>query len=274
MPRNPIEIVEAGTRQPPQPAGLLKEPVGELERVAPSRPAAEHHGEQLVVTEPDGAKALQLLARTVVLSDGFHLYSNLMSRSSLREAPLRLLLALPLFFIAACAAPPNREIGDAQNALKAAKEAGAEKYAAGPFDLASESYRLANEAVLNGDYRLALNKALESREHSQNAIRLSSDVNIRARQQATDTMADVAALLVETSSRIEQAERAGASRRVVTEARRALGQVTASVQEASAAMKANEFATAQPILDRVKARLEKTLGSLRAATPQSSKRRP
>ena len=197
-----------------------------------------------------------------------------MSRPSSLEAPLRwLILALPLFFLAACAAPPNKEIGEAQKALQAAKDAGAERYAFESYKAAAESYRVANEAVLNGDYRLALAKALESREHSQIATRDASDENVRAREQANQSFADVAALFGQISTRLEAADRAGAPRRVITDARRTLTQVNDNVQEARAAVKANQFAKAQPILATVKARLEKTLAALEAATPQSSKRR-
>jgi hypothetical protein len=197
-----------------------------------------------------------------------------MSRPSLREAIPRLaLLALTFLLHAACAAPPNKEIGDAEKALKAAKDAGAERYAPESYKTAAESYRLANKAVLDGDYRLALNKALESREYSLIAARQSSDENVRAREQVNQLLADVAALLARTSSRLEPAERAGAPRKVITDARRTLTQVSGSVQEASAAVKANEFAKAQPILLAVKGRLEKALASLETAISQSSKRR-
>jgi len=74
-----------------------------------------------------------------------------------------------MLLVTACAAPPNREIADAQQALAAAKAAGAERYASDTYRAATEAYRLANEAVGTGDYRLALNRALESRAHAQTA---------------------------------------------------------------------------------------------------------
>lgn len=196
-----------------------------------------------------------------------------MSRSLPRVASLSWVL-LALFLVHACAAPPNKEIADAQNAIKAAQAAGAEKHAREPYAAATEAYRLANEAVLAGDYRLALDRALESRDHAQLATRQASDLNIRARDQAHQAMADVAESLANTALRIETADRAGAPRRVIVDARRTLTQASTDVQEASAALKKEEFANAVRILSGVKPRLDKTVASLKAATPQSSKRRP
>src|SRR5688572_5406 len=82
---------------------------------------------------------------------------------------------LAMLLVTACAAPPNREIADAQQALAAAKAAGAERYASDTYRAATEAYRLANEAVGTGDYRLALNRALESRDHAQRASRTAED---------------------------------------------------------------------------------------------------
>jgi hypothetical protein len=171
-----------------------------------------------------------------------------------------------------CAAPPNKEIGDALNALKSAKAAGADRFAAESYAAAADAYRLANEAVLDGDYRLALNRALESREHAQTAVRQAADVNIRARSGVHQAMTDVAMLFAQVTSKIQEAERAGTPRGSIANARNALAQVSGSVQEAGTAMNAEEFARAEPILAEVKERLNKTLESLEAGMPQSQRR--
>jgi hypothetical protein len=195
-----------------------------------------------------------------------------MSRRFPREASVRwILLTLPLLH-AACAAPPNKEIGDAQNALKAAQSAGAEQYAKVAYDAASNAYRVANQAVGDGDYRKALDQALESQRHAQEALRLSSDLNLRSRDDVQLLITDVATLQALATSRIDAAERAGVPRRTVGDARRSLVQVSGDVQKAGAAIKVQEFAKALPILQAVKARLEKTLKSVEAAMPQSAKR--
>jgi hypothetical protein len=197
-----------------------------------------------------------------------------MFRSWFQGASAPCVLLASCLTVAGCAAPPNQEIGDAQKALKAAQAAGAEEYARKTYDLAAESYRRANQAVLDGEYRLALSKALESREYSQQAIRQASDLNVRTREQVHQQLTDVAQLLADTALRIESAGRAGASARVVADARRTMTRVTADLQKAIAALGSEEFVKARPILDGIKGRLQKTLAALDAATPQSSKRRP
>jgi Domain of unknown function (DUF4398) len=183
-----------------------------------------------------------------------------------------LLVTLPLL-CSACAAPPNKEIVDAQNALKAAQAAGAAEYAPDEYADAEDAYRRANVAVTAGDYRLALNYALESREHAQNASRQSADGNVRARDEAQRLMADVAGLLARTAALTEEAERANVPPRVVREARQSLAQVNGDVQKAGAAMAQKNYVGARPLLLGVKERLEKTNASVQRVMPQSSKRR-
>ena len=177
--------------------------------------------------------------------------------------------------MSACAAPPNKEIADAQQALDAARAAGAERYAPKEFASAADAYKQANQAVLAGDYRLALNRALESRDHALTATRESADIQERVRDEVQRALADVATLLAQAGSRIEAAERARVQTRAIREARQAVAQVNGDVQKASASIKAEDYASAQPVLARVKGRLEAAIASLEKAMPaQSQRRRP
>jgi hypothetical protein len=173
-----------------------------------------------------------------------------------------LVLSAALFTTFACTAPPNREIGDAEEALKAAKAAGAEHYAPESYAQAAEAYRLANEAVLSGDYRLALSRALESREHSQSATRESADVHARTRDEVLRSMTDVATLLARAGAELESAERRRVPRSLVREVRDTLALVDVDVQKASAAIDQQDFASAKGTLTDVKTRLDKALASL------------
>jgi hypothetical protein len=187
-----------------------------------------------------------------------------------RATALSWLLAASL--LPACAAPPNREIADAQAALAVARTAGAERYAAKSYEAAAHAYKLANEAVMAGDYRLALNRAIESREQAQNAARESADLHARARDEVQRAMTDVATLQAEAAARAEAAERAGTSRRVVREAHQVMAEVNGDVQEAGAAIAAQDYAGAQPLLEAVKGRLQKVIASLDAARASQTKK--
>jgi hypothetical protein len=187
-----------------------------------------------------------------------------------RATVLICLLAASVF--AACAAPPNKEIGDAQAALAAARAAGAERYAPTTYQAAATAYKLANDAVMAGDYRLALNRALESRDQAQTAARESADEQKRARDETERALLDMATLLSEAGSKADEAERARVPRRVVREARQVLAEVNDDVQKAGTAIKAEDYATAQPLLIAVKARLEKIIATLTAAMPVQSRK--
>ena len=173
----------------------------------------------------------------------------------------------------ACAAPPNREIADAQNALAAARAAGAERHAPDAYGAAADAYRLANEAVMAGDYRLALNHALESRQRAEDAARESDDAQDRARADVQRSMVDVATSLALAGARIVDADRAGAPRQTIRALQEAVAEVNDDVQKAGAAMNAEDYAGAEPLLVSVKSRLDDVLRRLDEAIAAQSKKR-
>jgi hypothetical protein len=180
---------------------------------------------------------------------------------------------LPLLvFVAACGTPPHKEMDQAQGAIDAARAAGADRYAETEFQAATESLKLAEDAVAQRDYRLALNHALQSRESAQNAARDAAETRARIRGEVERSMAEVAALLAQANGSLAAAEKARVPRRTLTPAREALAQVNESVQKAGAAMKADDYGAAQPALTGVRERIEKVIADLAAAMPQSSRR--
>src|SRR5688500_10357092 len=80
-----------------------------------------------------------------------------------------LLFSVSLFV--ACAAPPTREMDQAQGSIDAARAAGADRYATEQYDAAVKALQNAQEAVGQRDYRLALNYALDSRDRAQRAAK-------------------------------------------------------------------------------------------------------
>jgi hypothetical protein len=184
--------------------------------------------------------------------------------------PAWLLLAL---VTAACGTPPHKEMDQAQGAIDTARAAGADRYATRELDAATASLALANDAVAQRDYRLALNHALESREQAQNAAREAADARARIRGEVERSMAEIAALLAQVNARLDNAAAARLPRRAVTDARRALVQVNARVQEAGEAMEADDYLAAQPALKGVKEEIERIIGALDAASAQSARRR-
>jgi hypothetical protein len=174
---------------------------------------------------------------------------------------------------AACGTPPHKEMDQAQGAIDAARAAGADRYATEEFEAAIASLALANDAVAQRDYRLALNHALESREQAQNAAREAADARARVRGEVERSMAEIAALLTQADARLDGTAAARLPRRVVADARRDLAQVNERVQKAGAAIAADDYLAAQPALEGVQADIQQIIATLDAATAQSSRRR-
>ena len=98
---------------------------------------------------------------------------------------------LVLVLLAACGTPPHKEMDQAQGAIDTARAAGADRYAPDEFRAAERSLTLANEAVGQRDYRLALNHALESREQAQTSARLAAEAQARLRGDVERARAEI-----------------------------------------------------------------------------------
>jgi hypothetical protein len=188
------------------------------------------------------------------------------------RSPAKAFLLVALL-AAACGTPPHKEMDQAQGAIDAARAAGADRYATTEFEAATASLKLADGAVAQRDYRLALNHALESRDHAQNAAREAADNRARIRGEVERSMAEVAGLLAQANGALTAAEKTRVPRRTLTAAREALAAVNGEVQKAGAAMKADDYMTAQPPMAGIKERIENIIASLDAAMTQSSRRR-
>lgn len=181
---------------------------------------------------------------------------------------------LALVLLTACGTPPHKEIDQAQGAIDAARAAGADRLATEEFNAATTSLKLANDAVGQRDYRLALNHALESREHAQNAARLAAETHGRLRGDVERAMAEVTALIAQANGRLTTAERTSrVSRRVVADARRSLATVNSDVQKAGAAAEAQDFAAAQALLSGAKKQISQVITRLDTALRGQNTRR-
>jgi hypothetical protein len=158
----------------------------------------------------------------------------------------------------ACTSPPNKEMDQAQGAIDAARAAGAEQYASTEFAAATTALKSANDAVEQGDYRLALNHAIDSREQAQNAARVAADTRARVRGDVEREMAEVNALITQINAWIASpaAARTPRTRRTALQA---VTQSTADVQKAGSAIKSDDYAGAQKLLAASKERLQKVL---------------
>lgn len=175
--------------------------------------------------------------------------------------------------ISACADPPNKEIDQAQGAIDAARAAGGERYAATEYAAATASLQSANDAVALRDFRLALNHALASREHAQNAAREAADGKARTGAEVERTMAEIAGLLAQANTQITAAQRARVPEGLLREPAAEIEAVNAVVQKAGEAVNADDYLGAQAMIQGVKDRIQKSIAAIDAATTSQSARR-
>ena len=175
--------------------------------------------------------------------------------------------------LSACAEPPTTEMDRAQGAIDAARAAGAEQYATVEYSAATAALKSSHDAVAAGDYRLALNYALESHEHAQNAARETADTKARLRAEVERTVTEITALVAAGQARIAAAGRAGGARRVLTPATDALAAASASLQKAGEAVAAGNYVAASAALEGVKEGAEKALTTLDGASRSPSVQR-
>ena len=174
--------------------------------------------------------------------------------------------------VTACGDPPNKEMDQAQGAIDAARAVGADRYATTEYTAATDALKRAQDLVAQRDYRQALNEALDSREHAQNAAREAADARAQLRGEVERDMAQIAALIAEANTRLAAATRSRTPRRVLDGPRTDLAAVDQSVQKAGAAMRADDYLAARTALQGVKERIEQALKALETPAVQSSRR--
>ena len=152
-----------------------------------------------------------------------------------------------------CAAPPSKEMDQAQGAIDAARAAGADRYAATEYSAATDALRNANEAVLVRDYRLALNHALESREHAQNAARLGAETQAKVRADFERSMGEINALMATARARLLDARATRVANRLLTQPSADIASAEAALQKSSGAMLSAVAITTGKILAAVAA---------------------
>jgi hypothetical protein len=110
---------------------------------------------------------------------------------------------LILFALAgACAEPPTKERHQADGAVAAAKAADAATYAPASLQAAEDALKRYDEAVAQGDYRLALNYAIDARDRAYEAAKQASNDKAAARSQAERLATEFEVLLKRAVARV------------------------------------------------------------------------
>jgi hypothetical protein len=104
-----------------------------------------------------------------------------------------------------CAEPPTKERHQADGAVAAAKAADAATYAPETLHAAEEALKNYDDAVARGDYRLALNYAIDARDRAYEAAKQASNDKAAARSQAERLATEFEVLLKRAETRLSAA---------------------------------------------------------------------
>jgi len=186
--------------------------------------------------------------------------------------------SLPACLVAAllaigCGDPPNREINQAQGAIDAARAAGADQYATTEYTAAVDALKSAQDAVGQRDYRLALDRAIESRERAQIAARDGANSKAQVRGEVERMMAEIATLVAQANVRLDAAGKARVSARMLREPTEAVAAINAEMQKAGEAIRAGDYLSARRLLENLKDRIQNTIAAIDAAMAQQAGRR-
>ncbi len=169
--------------------------------------------------------------------------------------------------------PPEKEMQQAQGALDAARAAGAETYAADEYTAAQQALANAREAVTQRDYRLALDRALDSRERAQEAARQAADGKAAARVDADRALSAAQTALDEAASRLNAAEAKKVPARLLDAPAKSIDTAQNGLQEARALFEKGEYRQVPERAKAATASLPEVLEQIAAAQAPPARRR-
>jgi hypothetical protein len=185
-----------------------------------------------------------------------------------------LAVLLPLVLVAACSAPPQKEIDLAQGALDAARAAGAEQYAPEEFSAAAAALQQAHEAVAQGDYRLALTQAIDAHARAQDAAKGAADGKARARGDAEAAIGAATASITQLKNRLAAPDIERLTAKDTAGARQAAGEAEAAVQKAREAIKTEDYLRAREVVKDIPARITAEILAIDALAAKRAARTP
>ena len=182
-------------------------------------------------------------------------------------------VAVAVTAMAACGDPPDKELQQARDAIESARGAGADLYAREEFGAAEAALKNATDAVDQRDYRLALNRALDARERAQNAAKEAVTRKAAVRADASRALAVAGRAVDDARAKLKSAEAARTPARVLTPARRAIGDADLGVQEARTAFGQGAYASVIESANAITTRLRGVVRDLDGAAAPAPRRR-
>ena len=192
----------------------------------------------------------------------------------LARAVVPLVVLFMVVFTVGCGAePPNKEMNQAHGAIDAARAAGADRVAAAEFAAAVDALKKSEDAVAAGDYRLALNHALDSREQAQNASKLAVEGRANSRGEAERAIAEAATLLARAETQLKDSDLAKVPAARLKSARATVERSRQSLQEARSALAGADYVRVKTALGAISSELQAALNQIDAAASPATPRR-
>lgn len=192
--------------------------------------------------------------------------------STTRRRRLALALLCLMGPLVGCAAPPTKELSQAEGAIAAARAAGAAAYATADLQAAEATLARAHAEVTERDFRAALGHALDASARAQVAATAAVEQRVKARLAADQTLDDFATLIEKLDAALATPE----AKRVPAPARRsaaaAVTTALTALREAREAVERDDLAVLRTIPAR-KATLDAALASLVPPPPRPARRR-
>jgi hypothetical protein len=178
------------------------------------------------------------------------------------------LVVVASWLMASCGGtPPDKEIQQAQQAIDAARVAGADTYAKDEFAASQASLVRAKAAVEARDYRQALNDSLDARDRAQTAAKAAADARTLARTTADRLLHDTALSIIDLQNQVRLAGAARKPPRLLATARRTITDAERRVQEARTAFGNADFQKVLDLLTPISQRLAESSRALTGPAP-------
>ena len=174
----------------------------------------------------------------------------------------------------ACSAPPQKEIDRAQQAIDAARTAGADRYAPEAYTAATAALQQSHEAVEQRDYRLALSRAVDATDRAQEATRAAAENKAKARSANEAAVNKANAALMQLEARVKAAEAARVPARELVPARSAIKDAQANLQKARTLLAAENYPAVTEAVDGLEEQIRSEIRVVEAAITLRTVRRP
>jgi len=160
----------------------------------------------------------------------------------------------------ACSSPPEKERGQAEGAIAAARAASAEVYAPAELRAAEDALARYDAAVAQQDFRGALNAALQARDRAYEAASHASAAKAEARGRAEQLIQALQQLSQTARDRLSGARAPRLTGGTATRVRTRLTAAAAALQEAGTAITEGRYLEAVAGLEAAFEALQNELG--------------